>query len=74
MSTSAISSRSSSGERRYIAYQMATRRSRERRYFRHGLKVAFIGILIGVIVGLIVSAWQFPTLSQKDASVGTVIE
>ena len=30
-------------------------------------------VLIGVIGGLIVSAWQFPTRSQEDASVGSVI-
>ncbi len=53
---------------------MAICRSKERRHFRHGLKVAFIGILIGVIGGLIVSAWQFPTWSQLDAYAESAIE
>ncbi len=60
MTTTAISPRTR-GERRYRAYQRRVHREGANRRFRDGLRVAFFGIMIGVIVGLIVAAWDFPT-------------
>ena len=62
MTTSSVSVSSMRRERRYRAYEKAMSRDTERRHFRHGLKVAFFGTLLGVIVGLLVAAWQFPIL------------
>ncbi len=60
MNATAISP-TSRGEKRYRAYLDAIRRGKKKRHFLHGLKVALIGIAIGVIGALIIAAWQFPT-------------
>ena len=60
MTTDTMPSIASSKARSYRRYRKRTSRRSARRRFRDGLRVTFPALMLGVISGLLVVAWEFP--------------